>query len=136
MYVDKLKWITINIICISSIIFISIMGDKFNKYLFVLHSTNFKSIYFGFLPIYPILVGCLISLPHFVININKIGVWHFDWVNFSVMGIPAIYIAFTYLIYFSQVGNLLPTIHSQQLYIIGGVIFGNVLLSSFYKQSS
>jgi len=134
--VDKLKWAVIYAIYISSIILISVMGDKFNNYIFLLYQTHFKSSYFWFLPIYPILLGFLIALPQFIRNTHKTGAWHFHWIKFLVMGIPALYIAFTYIIYFSRFGNLLPVIHSQQLYIISGIIFGHVLLTSFYKQSS
>lgn len=132
----KLKWTVIYIICISTIILVSIMGDEFNKYLIVLHSTDFESQYFWLLPIYPILIGCLIALPQIIRNISKTGFWHFDWVKFLIMGIPSLYIAFTHIIYFSGFGGFLPVLHSEHLYIIGGIIFGTVLLTSFYKQSS
>lgn len=133
---DKFKRSTIYIICISLIILISVMGDKINNYLFLLHSTYFKSLYFWLLPIYPILIGFLIALPQFIKNTCKTGAWHFDWVKFLAMGIPSLYIAFSYIIYFSPVGSFLPVIHSKHLYVIGGIAFGNVLLTSIYKQSS
>ncbi|HWP97087.1 MAG TPA: hypothetical protein VN426_09565 [Syntrophomonadaceae bacterium] len=133
---DKLKCAVACAIYISSIILISIMGDKFNDYLLVLHSTYFESSYLWFLPIYPILIGFLIALPQFIRTIRKTGAWHFQWIKFLIMGIPALYIAFTYNIYFGRFGDLLPVIHSRQLYIIGGIIFGNVLFTSIYKQST
>lgn len=131
----KCKRIMIYIVYIAAIIAISITGDKFNNYLFLLHSTYYKSIYFWFLPIYPILIGCLMALPQFLGNAGKTGAWNFDWIKFLVVGIPSLYIAFTYIIYFSQIGDILPVIHSPQLYIIGGILFGSVLLTSFHKQS-
>ncbi len=131
----KFKWIAIYIVCISLIILISIMGDEFNQYIILLYSTYFKTLYFWLLPVYPILIGCLIALPQFIKKVYKIGTWHFDWQKFLIMGMPALYIAFSYMIYFGQLGSFLPVIHSQQFYIIGGIVFGNVLITSFDKQT-
>lgn len=129
--------IVIYIIYISVIIFAAIMGERFNEYLFLLYSTCFKPSYFWFLPVYPILIGCLIALPEFISKALKAGVWRFDWLRFLIVGIPSLYIAFTYVIYFGQRGNFLPfiylLIYSRQFYIISGIIFGYTLLASFNK---
>jgi len=132
---NNLKRTITYLIYVSIIGFISIIGDQFNNYLFTLYATTFSSLYFWFLPIYPILIGFLIALPQFITNARKLGSWRFDWLKFIIVSIPALYMAFTFIIYFSQVGRLLPVIHSQQLYMIGGIVFGHLLLTSFYKQS-
>lgn len=76
--------------------FISIVGGQLNNYLFTLHATTFSSLYFWFLPIYPILIGLLIALPQFITNARMPGSWRFDWAKFIIVGIPALYVTFTH----------------------------------------
>ena len=130
---------------ISYVIYVIIIGyllirvDDFQRYLENLYSTtyNVKSLWV-FMSIYPILVGILLALPHFISTLKHKGPRKYDWVLLLAVGLPALFIAFTPIISMLQLQFtnkycfFIMALHPN-LITIAGIVFGYVLLSSLGK---
>ncbi len=60
--------------------------------------------------LYPILIGLLFALPIFVRVIKVESRWNYDWIRIVAVGIPTLFGATVFLIYFSPLGTYFPSI--------------------------
>lgn len=91
--------------------------------------------------VYSIFIGSLFALPHIIGILNKTGVWKYDWIRSLMVGLPALFVTFLPVLYWTipEYIQFLPT---QLLHLAGptlilpticGVLFGYTLVSSFKK---
>ena len=131
------------------VIFIYLLGDRYQLYLRHLASQTFNSDRYRVFSyvIFPIVIGLVISLPKFIIEMRKKGKWQIDWIKLIAIGIPVLYLAIfpLVLVFSSQTqGSGLPLLNalypaplSFHLPIkLSGVVFGFILLSVPYKVNS
>lgn len=93
---------------------------------------------FIFVALLPIFIGLLLALPRFISVIRKPGVWAFDWLKFSVVGLPSFLAAGAMSIFWtvSFLHKYMPFLFNNSiLTTTGGIVFGYVLLTSFKKVS-
>lgn len=87
--------------------------------------------------LYPLLIGLLFALPKFIQALKGEGRWNFDWLKFTAIGLPALFGAAVFLIYFSPIGKYLPPmligIFGTKFSTICGIVFGYLALSCFQK---
>ncbi|KUO53556.1 MAG: hypothetical protein APF76_12165 [Desulfitibacter sp. BRH_c19] len=96
--------------------------------------------------IYPVLVGMFLALPRFVSELRKKGQYKYDWIKFTAVGLPVLYIAiFPIVLVISSISGesqltLLKALYPPpvSLYImkslfqgLTAVVFGYILLTSF-----
>ncbi|SFL57530.1 hypothetical protein SAMN04487943_102285 [Gracilibacillus orientalis] len=92
-----------------------------------------------FASVFPIVIGVLLRLPKWLIEINENKSWTFDWMKLVVIGLPALYIALlpvlsanipmAYLLFAEEIMFMNYTI----LITTAGIVFGYVLLDSLKK---
>ncbi|MDO7788807.1 hypothetical protein [Desulforamulus aquiferis] len=97
---------------------------------------------FLFMSFFPITIGILLASPHLIAVLKKSGLWSFDWIKFTAIGLPTLYLAILPATYFSNLGQYLPSalgnimimysIFPQEL---SGIIFGYLLISVFDKRA-
>ncbi|MRH42075.1 hypothetical protein GH741_05225 [Aquibacillus halophilus] len=82
-------------------------------------------------------VGFALAFPYLIKNFKKDGKWKFDYKKFIFFGIPALYLTFSFSLYYnSPLGNLdIPLwIRMDGAEIeLGGTILGYIILSCFFK---
>jgi len=97
---------------------------------------------FPYYVVISILVGIGGAVPHLINEFEKDGTWFFDWVYFIAIGVPALYVAVSPILYFSPLGKYLPKFGAIMLtdsatpHFICGIIFGYILLSIFNKRTT
>ncbi|PKR79130.1 hypothetical protein CEY16_05095 [Halalkalibacillus sediminis] len=127
-----LSWVII-------IIFIINAGVQYRIHLTLEANTEFVTWpYYSFLAIFPILIGILLRLPQFILEIKSKQPWTFDWLKLLVIGLPALYVTLMPLFYFLVPFELLfqnEIISGRGEYftITAGIVFGFVLLDSLKK---
>lgn len=90
--------------------------------------------------IFSMFMGLLLGVPDLIARTKLSGTWRIDWLRFVIIGIPALTITTSHLLYFSPIGNfvypiLLPWNYNNLAVIISGVIFGYILISSIKKRN-
>ncbi|GIO08758.1 hypothetical protein J31TS6_47860 [Brevibacillus reuszeri] len=89
--------------------------------------------------LYPILIGLLFALPKFVRLIKVEGRLSYDWIRIVAVGIPTLFGATVFLIYFSPLGAYFPSISilsvGTKFSTICGIVFGYLILSCFQKSN-
>jgi len=60
-------------------------------------------------------------VPNFFCKFHKNGLWKYDWIKFIAVGLPTLYITLSVL-----TTSMLP-------HTVSEVVFGLIILSSFYK---
>ena len=88
--------------------------------------------------IFPIVMGALLRLPQFIIDIKGNKKWNFDWARFFGVGLPTLLILIYYTLSFI---GLIPAIHlvlisGSTLATISGIVFGYILLDNLENTSS
>ncbi len=119
--------------------FATIKLISLGEYLKDLSKYNFNySIVWTYMSLFPIAVGIMLSIPHLVRTIRTAGYLIFDGIRFLTIGIPTFLIAIVPLalqihwaplqkvLYFYMINN--------NLIIISGIVFGYVMVTSFYKE--
>ena len=143
---DKLKRFIILLSYTLFVIYIYIWGEGYQLYLRNLASQTFnrdRYIVFSYV-IFPIVIGLVISLPKFIIEMRKRGKWQIDWIKFIAIGIPVLYLTIfpLVLVFSSQTqGSGLPLLNAlypaplsfHMPIKLSGVVFGYILLSVPYK---
>ena len=145
---DKLKQFIILFSYTISAIYIYVLGEGYQRYLRRIASSTFNINYLtiAFYTVFPIVIGLLISLPSFVMEVRKKGKWQINWVKFIAVGIPVLYVTIFPLVGFTLGGSFLfnavyplPLRMAFGLYMpskLSGVIFGYILLNVFYRVDS
>ncbi len=89
--------------------------------------------------LYPILIGLLFALPKFVRILKVDGRLSYDWIRILAVGIPTLFGATVFLIYFSPLGAYFPFISilsiGTKFSTICGIVFGYLILSCFQKSN-
>ena len=91
-----------------------------------------------------ILLGSIIALPQFVINLNKVGKIKFDWLVFIIVGIPALFISLGLTLDICKLGIKLNSMLSIFLAWLSyglpryfsNILFGYVFISCFSKDDA
>ncbi|WP_052158958.1 hypothetical protein [Halobacillus sp. BBL2006] len=92
--------------------------------------------------LFPILIGLLLRLPKLIIEIRAKKLWTFDWIKFTSIAIPALYITTMSILPYSPLANryiAIPKIiliGSPTITTIAGIVFGYILLDSIKKEES
>ncbi len=95
----------------------------------------FPSVMFSV--IFPIIMGALLRLPQFILDIKENRKWRFNWARFFGVGLPALMILIYYILSFI---GLIPAIHlvlisGSTLATMTGIVFGYILLDNFASTS-
>ena len=142
---DKLKQFFILFLYTVFVFYIYLWGEGYQRYLRRLLSLTFNINYFSiaFYTVFPIVIGLLISLPSFVMEVRKKGKWQINWIKFIAVGIPVLYVTIFPLVGFTLGGSFLsnalyplPLRMALGLYMpskLSGVVFGYILLNVFYR---
>ena len=127
------------------VVFIYFWGERYEDYLrFIASTNNNRGPYMIFYAVFPIVIGLIIFLPKFIMELRKTGKWQVDWIKFIAVGIPALYFAIfpvIWLISSQTQGSNLPLLNALyppplSRYLpnkLSGVVFGYILLSVLYK---
>lgn len=81
-------------------------------------------------------VGMALASPIFIENLSKTGVWKVNYKKLLILGLPALYLTVYIVLHFAGLSKVwVPwfTLGGNQLYKVGSVILGYVIVSSFYK---
>gem|GEM_PF-3862109 len=93
-----------------------------------------------FTTLYPVLIGLVFALPTFIQTCVTKGSWTFDWLPFTVLGIPALLMDLIFLVYFYPVEIDIPLSffaeYGSQASIICGLAFGYLALSCWKKKAA
>ncbi len=140
---NKIKRFVIYFIYILVVGYLIMKGNDFFRYLREVYLIKYDPTYLWiWFAVFPILVGILLALPYLLSIINKPGKLQFDWVKFLAVGIPSFYAAITpiYILiclnhpeFVLKLSDYIFMLH-ERLIVISGVVFGFVLVSSFYKK--
>ncbi len=136
------------IACLSYIIIVGFLIyklDVLGRYLKDLYSRTYEMSYlWTYLSLSPIVIGILLALPHIVGIITKPGYLKFDGIKFLIVGIPTFCMAMIPIYIMSGLewpisilklsGNLMA-FHYHNLIVVSGIVFGYVLVTSFYRKS-
>lgn len=112
------------------------MGTKWQFQLQIV-----ASVAFNFLPaalfsvIFPVVMGVLLRLPQFIIELRRNKKWTFDWPKFLAVGLPTSLILILYIIYYLGIAPVLNTMFTSgsTLPTIAGIIFGYIVVDSLIK---
>lgn len=123
-------------------IYILILGVYWDTQLQMLvGQTYYPYPYIFYIVCFPFLLGVVLAMPKFIILLKSRGNWRFDWIKFTAMGIPTLFVAISPILYFSPIGEYIPQIRlvitrSLIPQIVCAIIFSYQLLSSLYKQQN
>lgn len=80
-------------------------------------------------------VGIALGLPVLMNERKKEGNWKFNYIKSIFVGVPAIYFTFYFVIY-TFIGFMsypFSLISSMPSNVVGGIVLGFVIITSFYK---
>lgn len=92
-----------------------------------------------FISIFPVILGFLMRLPKFLLEMKQRRFAGFDWFKFLAVGVPSLYfVLMTFLPYTSfgvQIPSFMLTSQTSMATIAttAGIVFGYVLLDCFHK---
>ncbi|MDR3587932.1 MAG: hypothetical protein P4L59_21865 [Desulfosporosinus sp.] len=114
-------------------------GAKYGGELKILAGRTFKPFpSMLFASFFPVVIGVLIAVPGFVLNLNKPGSWNLNWIRLVVIGLPSLFVTCAYLMFYANLGQYLYPVLSlwilnNEVITISGIIFGYTVLASFDK---
>jgi hypothetical protein len=89
--------------------------------------------------LFPVVVGLLLRLPKFIMEVKERKQWTFDWVKYTVIGLPTLYIVVMSILPYSTIGQgkvKIPEIiliGGPTITIISGIILGYILMDGLKK---
>lgn len=92
-----------------------------------------------FISIFPVILGFLMRLPKFLLEMKQQRFAGFDWFKFLAVGVPSLYFVLMTFLPFTSLGVQIPSfmLTSQTslatIATTAGIVFGYVLLDSFHK---
>lgn len=110
------------------------LGFKIGIYLEAAAQTNYNVMPIVIYDIiFPIMIGLLVRLPKFIMDVKENISFTFDWVKFSVVAIPTLFVLITFFLSFSGyiIAPYFIIIGSVRLVTICGFILGYIILDSF-----
>ena len=93
-----------------------------------------------FTVLFPIILGVVLRLPKFILEIKEDKRWTFDWVKLLAVGLPWLYIIVMSILPFTPMfrGEIrIPQfvmIGGSTLYMLAGIILGYTLISSLKEK--
>lgn len=92
----------------------------------------------AYIALFPVVIGLLINLPNFVRHLKNKTSWTYDWVKFTAIGLPTLYIVVMTFLPFSPLGAGRVTVPSHLFFsettftTVAGLVFGYIVLASFH----
>lgn len=89
--------------------------------------------------IFPIVIGIILRLPKLINEIKQNKQWTFDWIKFTAIGLPALFVSLLYVFIFylpESISLIIPLeifMRNPTIQMIAGVVFGFILLDSVKK---
>jgi hypothetical protein len=123
---------------LSLLLFVVLIVISYISYrIEVLSSNSIKGVWQWILiqPLLYIPIGVSLAIPSFIQNFKLNGNWRIDNNRLLFFGIPSLFLTFLYPIHFYTFIDL-PTlvVSGEKLPILSAMIFGYILLTSFYKR--
>lgn len=121
--------------------FIIYIGVHYEAVLLEESKNNFTVIpVVIFQSIFALILGVAFAIPRFAMAFQEDGRMTFDWLKFVIFGIPSLIITVLPLIVLTELLNtfninlnMLSILVDEKIHLIGGIVFGFTLLSSWYK---
>ncbi|MFD1032651.1 hypothetical protein [Metaplanococcus flavidus] len=91
----------------------------------------------AYIALFPVAIGLLMRIPKFILQLKSSRSLSFDWILFTAVGLPTLYVVVMTFLPFSPLGAgwlRIPEIISiggVTVPTIAGLVFGYVLLGSF-----
>ncbi|MDN7240682.1 hypothetical protein QWY14_02720 [Planococcus sp. N028] len=101
------------------------------------HSTFYLFPLQVYIALFPVIIGLLIRTPKYILEMKNRQPMVFDWIIFSAIGLPALYIVLMTFLPFSPLGAgwlSVPRIlllGGTTVPTIAGLVFGYIVLDSF-----
>jgi Na+-driven multidrug efflux pump len=115
-----------------------LIGYLFLASYFASELARYNSIHFNItrlillaVPFSNIIFGCLLGLRYFIGQTRRKGTWSVDLVKLIVLGLPSLFLTFYFFMMIKK--PFLPTWLTLQFFDMCAVVFGYVLITSFYK---
>lgn len=109
----------VSYLCYLTLLLIIIfLGLRYQAHLYSLSQSNYD--YFPhalFKATFPLIIGLLLAVPHFLKCFAIIGKWKVDWIKLTVFGLPFLYLSVVPILYLSGVLNFNVPFSS---YVMGG----------------
>jgi len=91
-----------------------------------------------FQSIFALILGTAFAIPGFAMTSTEDGKMTFDWLKFVLFGIPSLIVTvfpiFVYTELLNTINiNMVSLLLNEKIHLIGGIVFGFTLLSSWYK---
>lgn len=91
-----------------------------------------------------VMIGLLLGVEHLMQEFKKVGVWKINLIKLVLLGLPSLYFALGFFLYF-EIGRYLPNIlihpigllinNSTNYLQVFQLILGHTIITSFYKKS-
>lgn len=87
---------------------------------------------------FALILGMVFAIPRFTMAYQNDGEMTFDWLKFVLFGIPSLIVTVLPIFIYSELLNtfnlnMLSLLVNEKIHLIGGIVFGFTLLSSWYK---
>lgn len=95
-----------------------------------------------YIALFPVAIGLLLRTPKFVLQFKNGGSWSFDWILFTAVGLPALYLVLMAFLPFSSLGEgrlpipALLIIGGTTVSTVAGLVFGYSVLASFKESDA
>ena len=119
--------------------FIIYMGLYYETILFEVAKTTFNMVpVILFQSIFAFILGIAFAIPSFAMTFQEDGKLTFDWLKFSLFGIPSLIVTVIPALFYTELLNIfnlniLLLLVNEKIHLISGIVFGFTLLSSWYK---
>ncbi|MBX0314062.1 hypothetical protein [Planococcus glaciei] len=92
--------------------------------------------------LFPVAIGLLLRTPKFLLQFKNGGPWSFDWILFTAVGLPALYLVLMAFLPFSSLGEgwlpipALLIVGGTTVSTVAGLVFGYSVLASFKESDA
>lgn len=91
-----------------------------------------------FQSVFALILGMVFAIPRFTMAYQDDGKMTFDWLKFVLFGIPSLIITVLPIFVYTDLLNSFNLsidkfLVNEKIHFIGGIVFGFILLSSWYK---
>lgn len=91
-----------------------------------------------FQSVFALILGMVFAIPRFTMAYQDEGKMTFDWLKFVLFGIPSLIITVLPIFVYTDLLNSFNLsidkfLVNEKIHFIGGIVFGFILLSSWYK---
>ncbi|QDY46597.1 hypothetical protein HF394_17645 [Planococcus glaciei] len=95
-----------------------------------------------YIALFPVAIGLLLRTPKFLLQFKNGGPWSFDWILFTAVGLPALYLVLMAFLPFSSLGEgwlpipALLIVGGTTVSTVAGLVFGYSVLASFKESDA